>query len=250
MTPLLIPAGNPSDWTGPAGNNTWLLPGREPALVDAGVGQADHLKALAEALAGAPLSRILITHNHPDHVLGIPALLARWPSAIVVSLGDLAIAGRSEIVCDGARVSAGNDALLVVATPGHAPDHACFFDEESRDLFCGDLARVGGTIVIPASKGGNLSAYLDSLRHVRAMAPRRLLPGHGIIIDDPVSLIDEYLAHRLERESQIVSAIRAGARTPEEIVDRVYVGLPPALRGAAIDSVTAHLDKLRDDGGA
>ena len=38
MTPILIPAGNPSEWTGPSGNNTWLLPGREPALVDAGVG--------------------------------------------------------------------------------------------------------------------------------------------------------------------------------------------------------------------
>ena len=50
MTPILIPAGNPSEWTGPTGNNTWLLPGREPALVDAGVGHAEHVEARRGAL--------------------------------------------------------------------------------------------------------------------------------------------------------------------------------------------------------
>ena len=77
MTPILIPAGNPSEWTGPSGNNTWLLPGREPALVDAGVGTPEHVEAVASALNGAPLARVLITHWHPDHVKGLPALRDR-----------------------------------------------------------------------------------------------------------------------------------------------------------------------------
>jgi glyoxylase-like metal-dependent hydrolase (beta-lactamase superfamily II) len=62
MTPVLIPAGNASEWTGPTGNNTWLLTGREPALVDAGTGLPEHLDALARALDGAPLARVFITH--------------------------------------------------------------------------------------------------------------------------------------------------------------------------------------------
>ena len=235
MTPILILAGNPSEWTGPTGNNTWLLTGREPALVDAGVGDAGHVEAVARALDGKPLARVLVTHWHPDHVRGIPALRDRWPRLVVVEAA-------------GADVPAGDGALQIIPTPGHAPDHLCFFDRESRDLYCGDLARTGGTIVIPARKGGDLRAYLASLRLVRDLAPARLLPGHGPIVDDPIALIDEYLAHRAHREQQILQAMLDGARTVEEIVRRVYPALPASLVEAAADSVRAHLAKLRDEG--
>jgi glyoxylase-like metal-dependent hydrolase (beta-lactamase superfamily II) len=124
----------------------------------------------------------------------------------------------------------------------------CFFDRESRDLYCGDLARMGGTVVIPARKGGDLRAYLESLKMVRDLAPRRLLPGHGPIVDDPIALIDRYIAHRAEREQQILKAMLDGARTVEEIVRRVYPDLSPSLGNAAADSVRAHLAKLRDEG--
>jgi glyoxylase-like metal-dependent hydrolase (beta-lactamase superfamily II) len=235
MTPILIPAGNPSEWTGPTGNNTWLLTGREPALVDAGTGEPSHLDALERALDGASLIRVFITHWHPDHVKGLPALKDRWPRVIVVERA-------------GEPVPAGDGVLEIIATPGHSPDHLCFFDRAAGDLYCGDLARMGGTIVIPSRKGGDLRAYLASLRLVRELAPRRLLPGHGPIVDDPVALMDKYIAHRAEREQQILKAMLDGARTVNDIVRRVYPTLPASLSEAAADSVRAHLAKLRDDG--
>lgn len=235
MPPILIPAGNPSEWTGPTGNNTWLLPGREPALVDAGTGEAAHLEALERALGGAALARVLITHWHPDHVKGLPALRDRWPRLVTVDI-------------PGDPVRAGDGVLEIIPTPGHAPDHLCFFDRAAGDVYCGDLARRGGTIVIPARKGGDLRAYLDSLKRIRDLDPRRLLPGHGPIVDDPIALIDEYLAHRAEREQQILKAMLDGARTLDEIVRRVYPALPKSLSAAAADTVRAHLAKLRDEG--
>ena len=235
MTPILIPAGNPSEWTGPTGNNTWLLPGREPALVDAGVGNPEHVEAVSSALNGAPLARVLITHWHPDHVKGLPALRDRWSGLVVVDAA-------------GGPVPAGDGQLEILPTPGHSPDHLCFFDRDAGDLYCGDLARQGGTIVIPARKGGDLRAYLASLQLVRDLAPRRLLPGHGPIVDDPAALIDEYIAHRQKREQQILQAILGGARTVDEIVRQVYPALPASLSDAAADSVRAHLAKLRDEG--
>jgi len=237
MLPVLIPAGNASEWTGPTGNNTWLIVGSEPALIDAGVGKPEHVEAVARALGGAALERVLITHWHPDHVTGLPALRERWPRVKTVDVM-------------GEPVPAGDGVLEIVPTPGHSPDHLCFFDRESGDLYSGDLARRGGTIVIPARKGGDLRAYLASLRLVRDLAPRRLLPGHGPIVDDPIGLIDEYIAHREQREQQILKAMLDGARTVDDIVTHVYPDLAESLRETAADSVRAHLRKLRDEGRA
>ena len=135
-------------------------------------------------------------------------------------------------------------------TPGHAPDHLCFFDETTGTLFSGDLVIAGSSVVIPAFRGGSLSQYLASLRRVLALAPARMLPAHGRPIDDPAGLLNQYLEHRQQREDQIVAALRAGDRRPEAIVDRLYEGLDAGLKRLAQESVAAHLVKLRDEGRA
>jgi glyoxylase-like metal-dependent hydrolase (beta-lactamase superfamily II) len=83
----LFYANNASAWTGPTGNNTYLLPGRVPALIDAGVGNAAHVASVESALAGQSLARVLITHGHPDHAGGLDAILSKWPSADMVRFG-------------------------------------------------------------------------------------------------------------------------------------------------------------------
>jgi glyoxylase-like metal-dependent hydrolase (beta-lactamase superfamily II) len=241
MRPILLPAGNASAWTGPTGNNTYLLPGRIPTLIDAGVGNPEHVEAIARELGGHSLALVLLTHGHVDHVSGVPALRARWPDVRIrqFGIGD-------EPLTPDERIAAGDSALTVVYTPGHAPDHCCF--QEGDEIFCGDLARIGGTVVIPASKGGDLKQYLESLRRIRALAPRRLLPGHGPIVDDPSGLIDQYLEHRAARERQVIEAIQNGFVTTDRIVARIYEGLPAELLPAAVESVLAHLIKLEADG--
>ena len=235
---FMLPAGNASEWTGPTGNNTYLLTGPVSVLIDAGVGHGHHAEAIGERLGSASLDLVLLTHHHVDHVAGVPHLLERWPAAIVRG------GSQGDSLLDGEVIEAGGTRLRAIHTPGHAPDHVCFLDELSRDLFCGDLARIGGTVVIPASTGGNLRDYLRSLERVRDLRPRRMLPAHGPVIDEPARLIGDYLEHRRQREQQIVAALAAGCRTPSEIVARIYIGLPPSLRSAAEETVRAHLQKL------
>lgn len=237
---LLLRAGNPSEWTGPTGNNTWLYVGPPSVLIDAGVGDEAHLDEIARALNGAPLDAVLVTHGHVDHVAGLPMLRARWP-AIEVRGGD----GRP--LDDGEIISAGEATLEAIHTPGHAPDHFCFLDRHTRDVFCGDLARMGGTVVIPASRGGDLRAYLDSLRRIRALSPVRLLPAHGPIVIEPRKLLDAYIVHRGIRTEQIRLAIADGQTTIDAIVERLYPGLPDNLRDAACETVRAHLHYMESE---
>ena len=134
----------------------------------------------------------------------------------------------------------------MLATPGHAPDHACFISGD--DVYTGDLIRTGGTIVVAASRGGDLRAYLDSLGRVRALGAKRLLPGHGPVIDDPDDAIDRYIAHRESREQQVLAALHDGHQTTEALALHIYRGLDPALAPAATDTILAHLVKLEQDG--
>ena len=240
MQHILLPANNASTWTGPTGNNTWLLPGRTPSLIDAGVGNPEHIEAVAQALDGHPLALVLITHGHSDHVNGVPAITARWPDVRIRRFGS-----GDDPLENGEVIAAGDGMVTTLHTPGHSLDHCCFLDGD--DIFCGDLVRLGGTIVIPATRGGDLSQYLSSLQRVRALRPMRLLPGHGPVIDDPVKVIDAYVQHRAQREAEVIRALEAGLDTPEGIASTIYRGLPPALVPAAVESVLAHLIKLKVD---
>ena len=120
---LTLPAHNASDWTGPTGNNTYLFTGSHPVLVDAGVGHAAHVATIEGALDGAALEAVLITHGHPDHLSGA-ALIARWPQLRVLKMPPNLPAGARPLA-EGDRIEAGTGSLVVVATPGHSPDHCC-----------------------------------------------------------------------------------------------------------------------------
>ena len=253
MNAVPIFAFNPGPITGD-GNWTWLITGQVPTLIDAGTGEKAHLDGVADALAGARLAQVLVTHAHVDHASGAPALqkrfgatrFSKWPW----SERDVTWPVEWTPVRDGDVLPAGDTQLTAIHTPGHSPDHLCFWHEESRSLFCGDLAIKGTSVWIPARLGGNLAAYLDSLERIAALEPARMLPAHGDVIDDPVRVLRDYVQHRLDREEQVIAAVRAGATTPEAVVARVYLGLKQSLVPLALESVTAHLLKLQQEGRA
>lgn len=236
-----LEAGNPGAFTGPSGNNTWLVDGAAPLLVDAGVGEPSHLDALRRALGARPLARVFVTHAHHDHAAGVPRLREAWPGLQVTG-------GRDGVSADdGAWIPAGDGRLQIIATPGHSPDHACLWDPEHRMLFGGDLLIEGGTIMIAASSGGSLRTYLESLRRVQSLEPARVYPGHGPVIEDPAALIAQYLSHRESRERQVVDALGARPSSIADLIDVVYPALDGALRGAASETLLAHLRKLEEE---
>jgi glyoxylase-like metal-dependent hydrolase (beta-lactamase superfamily II) len=245
-----IHAANPGPFTGD-GNWTYLIPGRRPVLIDAGVGHQSHLDSLAEVAPDGPVE-VVVTHAHSDHASGAPAIRARWPAATFAKFPWPDRDSRYDVgwraLADGDRLATEEGELELMHTPGHSPDHLSLWHADSGTVFVGDLLIAGNTVFIPASSGGNLATYLQSLERLAALQPRRALPAHGPAIEDPASLIAHYLHHRQQREEQVLSALATGAGTVEAITGRIYAGHASAVLQMARESVLAHLHKLEHEG--
>lgn len=230
------------------GTNTWLLrDGGATWVVDPGPDLASHLDAVASAVAaGGGLAGIALTHRHDDHADGVLGLLERSGPAPVASHGgwvpDGAPAGTT-----GLAVGEGDVAgpFAVVATPGHAADHVAFVAGDAA--FVGDFVLGRGSVLLVPHEHA-LVRYLDALRRLRERGLALLLPGHGPAVTDPAAKLDEYVAHRLDREARLVAALDGGARTADELLDAVWDDAPGLLRIAAAVTLRAHLDKLDDEG--
>jgi glyoxylase-like metal-dependent hydrolase (beta-lactamase superfamily II) len=117
---------------------------------------------------------------------------------------------------------------------------------QQKLLFAGDLVAGQGTVLIIPPEG-DMAAYLDSLRAVKALAPAAILPGHGPVINNPDALLQEYIDHRLEREQQVLYWYGRGFTTAPDIAAQIYTNRP-AVMGIATLQVEAHLAKLRREG--
>jgi glyoxylase-like metal-dependent hydrolase (beta-lactamase superfamily II) len=225
-----VRADNPSALT-LDGTNSYLVEGW---VVDPGPALDEHLDALERAAAPAGgIAGIVLTHGHPDHDEGAPALAER--------------AGGVPVVRPGGGDRAGP--FSGVATPGHAPDHVCLL--WGRVLFSGDTVLGEGSVFVGGGDG-SMADYLESLRRLRELELDAICPGHGPFVWDPAARIDEHLNHRLERERRVLAALDAGARSVDELLDDAWsdtdLTAHPMLRWAARLTLEAHLDKLRAEG--
>jgi ribonuclease/clavin/mitogillin len=245
---------NPSLFTGP-GTNTYLVgTGPSRILLDPGQGMPGYLDVLERAMGEVgcvEIQEIVLTHGHIDHMGGVAAVMDRFGERPVSKLpwpgNDEHYGFPLEPIGEGSRIETEGATLRGLHTPGHAPDHLCFVLEEERALFSGDNVLGVGTTVIP-HQTGSLTDYMASLRRLLIEEPGRIYPAHGPCIDDGPAKIREYLAHREEREAQIVAALGHEPRSVPEIVARVYTDVPRVLHKAAELSVSSHLLKLEDEG--
>jgi glyoxylase-like metal-dependent hydrolase (beta-lactamase superfamily II) len=248
VTRVLAP--NPSPMT-LEGTNTYVV--GEPAsdavvVIDPGPPLADHVDRVLSATRGRAIALVLLTHTHVDHAEGATAFASRVGSPLAAIDPHWATAGAPSLTVGGA-LHLGGVELEPVPTPGHAADHCCFWLGVERAMFTGDHILGRGTTVVEWPSG-DMAAYLNSLEAVGRYEPARLYPGHGPMVGDPATTIREYIDHRMQREAQVVAAMQAGDRAPDQMVRRIYADVDPALHRFAELSVRAHLAKLVHEGRA
>lgn len=256
-----VTANNPGPFTF-AGTNTYLVGTDALAVVDPGPDDAAHLAALERAIAGRPVSHILVTHTHRDHSPATAALKALTGAETVAegphrparpvradesvrldASGDMDFAP-DRAVGDGAAIETAGGLFRAVATPGHTANHLAFRLEGSDAiLFSGDHVMAWSTTVV-APPDGAMADYMASLDRLLARDDRLYLPGHGGPVNAPREYVRALKAHRLNRAAAILDRLRKGDRRIPEIVAVLYADVDRRLHGAAAMSVLAHLEEM------
>jgi len=230
-------------------------------LVDTG----DHGSeaALLDAIAASDIelsriTRIVLTHCHPDHV-GNATMLKEATGAPVWAHPlerEQIERFRSDLVVDhwiedGQQIDGDGFSVETIFTPGHSPGHVCLVEPRSRVLIAGDMISGFGSVgIFPPN--GSMRQYFDSLRRLLAADEARpfslTCPGHGPVIPATRAKIKEYIEHRQARETEVYDAVVGGAGTMTELLPIIYPGILDHLSFAARSTLQANLDKLVEDG--
>ncbi len=227
----------------------------EAVLIDSGF-YSEETKKLIEAIARKwNLKAAFITHLHEDHAGGIPFLRELGVKIFLHRDEKVPPSFKFEIedavfrVKEGLRLFFRGFTVRLCHTPGHTRGHISPYVEEEKILFSGDTILSKGTPWVGPPEG-DMKVYMETLKMLRGLDIRVIYSGHGEEIANPGEKIDEYIAHRLEREKQIIKAIESGKKSIEEITDYVYdkEDLPEHVVPFARLTVLAHLDKLKKEG--
>jgi glyoxylase-like metal-dependent hydrolase (beta-lactamase superfamily II) len=246
------------------GTNTYLVGTRALAIIDPGPVDADHLGAILRAAGGRPITHILATHAHRDHIDGLAALQAQTgaktygfrraaaeggvPAAAEAAADYLTADYAPDIHLEGGdRVTGDGWELGALHTPGHAPDHLCYTLQGSGVVFSGDHVMAWNTSVV-APPEGRMADYLRSLELLLERDDTLLLPGHGGRITQPRRTVRAYLLHRRWREQAILDAVRSGTNTVRKLLPVIYRDIGEEVAGAARLSLQAHIEHLAERG--
>jgi glyoxylase-like metal-dependent hydrolase (beta-lactamase superfamily II) len=174
---------------------------------------------------GAPIVRIALTHAHGDHIGSLDALAAALPGVeVLISARDERLLRKDMSLDPGEpqrklrgsypgattrptrTLTAGETvgSLEVVAAPGHTPGHVAYLDRRDGTLICGDaFTTLGGVATtdkvrlpfpLASMATWDPATELESARALCALQPARLAPGHGKVVEAPVSAMEAAIA--------------------------------------------------------
>ncbi|MDB5418035.1 MAG: metallo-beta-lactamase family protein [Phenylobacterium sp.] len=264
VSPLIrrVIANNPGPFTF-TGTGTYIVGREEVAVIDPGPDDPAHLEAILAAVEGERVTHILITHHHIDHSPLAAALKARTGAVIygcavaeppAADTGEVKVEAGHDAgfapdvsVCGGCEIAGPGWTFEAIPTPGHTSNHICYALKEEAALFTGDHIMGWSTTVI-TPPDGDMTDYMESLERIRVRHFATLWPTHGPPVREVDAFLDAYIAHRREREAQILGALTSGPARIKDLVPKLYADVDPRLHPAAARSMLAHMIDLTTRG--
>jgi len=268
--------------------NIYVLAGSDGIIFDAGYGTKKALKHLLTELKKIEeqykeqnkefnLTRIIVSHCHPDHfsglkrirkALGVKISLTKKSAEIIKDkesfiksfktdayedylrvrkkitrkiinvlrnvgsrlfyqriYGVSYINDPEEIFDDDTEIIINGENWRIFPSPGHAIDHISLYNEEKGILFSGDnILRSITTWLGPPNS--SVAEYIKSIETIQKLPNLKLIfAAHGSPIENPKERISDILAHRKEREQQVLNIIydnKEKGISPKEIIKAIY----------------------------
>ncbi|MGK7897608.1 MAG: MBL fold metallo-hydrolase [Xenococcus sp. (in: cyanobacteria)] len=200
------------------------------------------------AATGKTLQAIWITHAHPDHYLGLEAVLAKFPDTPVYSTADVVevIKQRTNTYIEGARQNYGDDIttnpvfpevytedfleldgekIEIIDQVGDAPHIAMLNIPTANTLIAADTYYLGTHLfMIEANNPEARQAWMETIDFIKALNPELVVPGHkapNASLDNSVAGLDN-LAKYIETYGNAVST----KETAEEAMAMIQEAFP------------------------
>jgi glyoxylase-like metal-dependent hydrolase (beta-lactamase superfamily II) len=258
----------------------YLLPAREPAIVETGpTTSVDHVAAGLERLGvqAADLAHVVVTHIHLDHAGGVGVICERYPNAtvwvhergarhladparLVASVAEIygrgrmaslfgpvvpVAAHRIKALADGDVVDLGDRALSATATPGHAKHHVALVDSDTGAVFTGDALGIHPPdvpVLRPATPPPDydLELAIESIERIRGLAGELLLFSHF----GPVREVDRICDLAVKRFRDWTEAVGVAMERTQDL-DEIVAALEGVARRDVETGSQAVLDVER-----
>ncbi|WP_404397995.1 quinoprotein relay system zinc metallohydrolase 1 [Stutzerimonas chloritidismutans] len=185
-------------------------------VIDSGPSRryGEAMRAAIASVTDRPVIKLLLTHHHPDHVLGnqaftdVPIAALAGTTELLREQGNAMAENMYRLVGDWMRgtevvlptetlapgtLDIGGRSLRLLALRGHTGADLAILDERSGVLFAGDILFYQRALTTPNSPG--LDVWLEDLDTLEALPWKRLVAGHGPVADDaaPFLQMRDYL---------------------------------------------------------
>lgn len=219
-------------------------------VIDSGPSRryGEALRRVIEQTTGKPVLQLLLTHHHPDHVLGnqafsdVPVAALAGTRDLLREQGEALTENMYRLVGDWMRgtelllpsrilqageLQIGQRRLRLLALRGHSGADLAILDERSGVLFAGDLLFYQRALTTPGTPG--LDIWLADLAQLQALPWQQIVPGHGPIARDnaPFVQMRDYLGW-------LDQLLRRGAEQGAEMNELIRSPIPARFAGVSL----------------
>lgn len=152
------------------------------------------------------------------------------------------------VVEEGEEIRIGEVTLRVIHTPGHEAHHMALYHRPSGILFSGDLIAYNAQFMY-APLTSSVRDYEDSLRKVRSLNPKLIVPSHGKPIEDPIEHLNKSLENVQSTKARILNTLIERRKiTHFQLTASLFKDANPMAMGFLAAVVLSYLDYLEEEG--